>query len=91
MLRCGLGNDKIAQMSKSRIVECIATALEVELIPGPYAVSGHPMWRCPVDCVKRPSGSGGEVRVELGNAPRRWGDNRVIHGVVRCKLIEDNI
>ena len=77
-------------ITRIKIVECIATTLEIKLVPGPYATFGYPRWRCPVDCIKRPGGSGGEVRVELGNAPKRWGRNEVIHGVVRCRRVEDN-
>ncbi|MEK7527932.1 MAG: hypothetical protein AAB574_02870 [Patescibacteria group bacterium] len=75
-------------MANRRKVECIATTVEIILIAGPNSVPGHPLWRCPVDCVKRPGGHGGQVRVRLGNAPKKWGNHEAIHGVVGCSRIE---
>jgi len=77
-------------MVNRRRVECISTAVEITLIAGPNSVPGHPLWRCPVDCVRRPGGRDGQVRVKLGNARKRWGDNEVIHGIVSCRGIEDS-
>lgn len=45
-------------------------------------------WLCETDCVYRPGGRGGEVKVNLGEGPTFWGERRVVFGVRKCRRVE---
>ncbi len=46
-------------------------------------------WICRVNCVFRPGGSEGEVRVYLGEGIKQWGKRDKVIGVRKCRRVEE--
>lgn len=81
----------IGYMATEDSTECLKSSLKIDLIKGKESVYQHPVWVCPLGdtCIARPSGKGGEVRVFLGRAEKKWGDHKKIFGVVGCIRVEE--
>ena len=78
-------------MATKNNTECLKSSLKIDLFKGEGSFPQHPIWVCPLGetCITRPGGKGGEVRVILGRAEKKWGDHKKIFGVVGCRRVEE--
>ena len=72
-------------MPYERKVECFKVSILVTLQRGQTATFEHPRWRCPIEnCVMRPKGKGGDVRVDIRKRKKKWGSKEKVDGIVAC-------